>query len=418
VRAAILARLCDRNLWVGGGLLLLANAVVALLGFARAPITAWLLPQDEVGVLGVIAAWLPFAQLLTLPGLDQSAYQYMSKGHTGAFRASLSHRARWSLASALVLGVGAIYWWRQGQPSLAWVFLATALFYPATAALSGAASALSALADFRGLFLLRVADSLVRFAGFAPLLLSVWWGSRVVTYHAVNLGMVALLFAVAAGAILRRTRGARLATQEERAMLGYGRHQTAITAIGVAQSRTDGLLVGMFLPLETMADYTMALAVQDQLHRLWNAYLALRYPPLVRLPRRHRQRRILFEGGAIWLAFAGVGLGVCLLAAWLVPVLLPAVYARTVLYIWWLVGALVAGVPGAFCETYFRTVEDARTLYVMSLVGALTGVAFPALLLARNGAMGVVAGRFYASVLFSLLGLALFVRAIRREAGT
>ena len=123
IPGSLLGRLRVSATLASGGLLLLANAIVVLLGLIRTPLVTWVLPKDEVGMIGVVAAWFPFVQLLSLTGLDTSAYHYAAKGQPGAFRVNLQYRLRWSLLSALAFLSGSVYWYSRGDPLLFWMFI-------------------------------------------------------------------------------------------------------------------------------------------------------------------------------------------------------------------------------------------------------------------------------------------------------
>ncbi len=76
-----------------GGILVLANGIVTALGLIRTPLITWTIPKDQVGMLGVVFSWLPFINLLSMPGIDSSTYHYASKGQTWTFPLGTIHRS-------------------------------------------------------------------------------------------------------------------------------------------------------------------------------------------------------------------------------------------------------------------------------------------------------------------------------------
>ncbi len=412
--AKILRRLKNRRFWQASGLLMLANLLVTALGLIRTPAVTWLLPKDEVGMLGVVASWVPFLQLVSLSGLDSAAYHYTAKGKPWAFVVNLGYRLRWSLLSAAGFLLGAAFWAWRGETILSWMFVITALSYPVTIGMTASAGMLGAQEKFKGLFWYRIFESLTDFVGFIPLAFGAWWLSKVATFYTANQIATALMqVGVSFGLAwqLRRLGNHHWTHEDEREMVRYGKHLTAITGISVLQARTDALLVGALLPLETMADYSIALLVYEQIRRLWGIYLAVRYPPLVRLPIELRRRRFVIEGGLVWVGLIGAGFAIALLAHWLIPIVLPPNYASSLGYMDLLIVTVLVGVPGGLAETYFRTEQDERQQYRMRLVAALVGVTAPALLIFRWGAYGAAAGRMLANLVLSAVGVALFIRA-------
>lgn len=409
-------RLRNRQFWRASGLLMLANVIVLALGLIRTPAMTWLLPKEQVGMMGVVAAWLPFLQLLSLSGLDSASYHYVAKGQPGAFMVNLAYRLRWSLLSTVGFLVGAAYWWGQGAVPLACMFAIAGVSYPLTVGLSACGGMLGAQENFVGLFWYRLGESLTDFVGFVPILLSSWLVNQVVTFYGANQVATAVMQILVTVWMVKKLRSARtqpLPPDDEREMVRYGRHLTLMNGIGVAQTRTDALVVGSVLPLATMADYSIALLIYEQFKRLWGVYLSVRYPPLVRLPIFRRRRRILIEGGIIWLGFAIAGIGLGALTHWLIPIVLPSVYTSSLQYVNWLIAAFVVGIPGYFAETYFRTQQDERRQYIMRGTAAVFGVAMPASLVIVAGAVGVAIGRFVGSLVLSLIGVGLFWRESR-----
>lgn len=414
LRRQLFARLLRRDAVKHGGLLMLANGIVLALALVRTPAITWLLPKDQVGMMGVVASWLPFVQLLSLSGMDTASYHYVAKGKPAAFIVNIAYRLRWSLLSSGAFALGAAYWGWQGQGALAWLFVVAATSYPLTIGLTAAGSMLAAQERFVALFWYRLWESLTDFAGFLPLLLALVWVNQVVTFYATNqiataLMLVGLTLWIVRG--LRQAQVAPLAAEDEAEMVRYGRHQTVINSIGVVQSRTDALLIGTFLPLTVMADYSIALLIYEQFKRLWSVYLSVRYPVLVRMALPRRRRRLLREGALVWIAFGAMGIAVAFVARLFIPLVLPASYVGSLGFADWLVAAFVASTPGFLAEAYFRTEQDERNQYRLRATSAVFGVLLPAAFIVPFGAYGVVVGRFIAGVVLSVTGLWLFRRA-------
>lgn len=416
LQKAVLSRLKNRRFWRNSGLLMLANVIVIALGIVRTPAITWMLPKDEVGMIGVVASWLPFLQLLSLSGMDSASYHYVAKGQPWAFRVNLAHRLRWSLLSSGGFLVGAILWARSGNIPLAWMFVITGLSYPITIGLSATSGMLGAQERYTGLFWYRIFESLTDFAGFIPLLLSVWWVSRVVTFYASNQIATAIMLVGLSILFLRELKREHepMSVKDQEEMVSYGKHLTVMNGIGVLQSRTDSVLVGTLLPLGVMADFSIATLVFEQMKRLWNVYVTIRYPPLVKLEIRKRQRRILIEGVTALAIFLAMAFAVSLASHILIPIVLPPSYISSLKYIDWLIFAFVASVPGFMVEIYFLTQQDERHLYMLRGAAAVAGSVAPAILITTIGVNGIAVGRFLSAGLLSTFGLILFRSEYRR----
>ena len=419
IRAAIQRRLRNRRFWRDSSLLMLANVAGIVLGLIRTPAMTWLLPKDEVGMLGVVAAWQAVLVFLTWPsGLNVSAYHFVTKGYPSAFIEYVKHQLRASLLSVVGFGVSAGYWWWQGEVVLAALFVVGGVSFPMTAVLAACAGMLGAQEKFVSLFWYRIGQYLAGFSGFLLLLASMWWVSRGVTFYATNqivLGILHLGFTGWLVGQIRRAKTPTMPPEERQEMMRYGKHLTGINAVSMVQNRTDQFLVATFLPLAVMADYSIGLLVYEQLKRLWTTYFAIRYPPLVRLNVALRRRRIIIEGSILWMGFIGVGIGLAALLAVLVPILLPATYISSLGYINWLMATFIIGVPGFLAEIYFRTEQDERHQYLLRGIAAVFNVTLPAILIIVLGAYGVVIGRFLSNVVMSVVGMWLFFWQTRRS---
>jgi O-antigen/teichoic acid export membrane protein len=404
-------RLRSRRFLRDSGLLLLANVIVVTLSLVRTPAMTWMLPKEQFGMMGVVAAWLPFLQLLSLPGMDTASYHYIAKGHPWAFALNLSYRLRWSLLSLLGFILGALYWYHQGDQSLAWLFIITGLTYPVTIGLSAASGTLAARENFVALFWYRIWECLTDFFGFIPLLLSLWLVSQVVTFYALNQIATVIMQVGVSWWLLQQMRAQikeEPAVEDVQGMIRYGQHQTGLSVISVFQGRADIFLISTFFPLTTMADYSIGTLATNQFRQLWSIYISVRYPPLARMDVAQRRRRFVLEGSVIFLGMIAAGVALILVSYWLIPLLLPPNYASSIPFIIWLTAIILSGMPGGIAETYFRTQQDHRRQYWMRTAGAITSILFPLALLIPWGVEGILLGRLASNILFSILGVWLF----------
>ena len=418
---SIRRRLTNRRFWRDSGLLMLANVIVMTLGLVRVPIITRILSKDEVGMIGVVGSILPFLQLLSLSGLDGATYHYVAKGYPAALRINIAKRLRWSILSTLGFLVAGVYWLWAGNPILAGLFTIAALTYPVTSGLTAVAGVMGAREDFGHLFWYRIGEALTRYVGFGGLLLLPALSTQVLWFSlANNVALATLQIGVAAWLInqLRREEAPPMPLEEQQAMVRYGKHLTALNSISTAQTRVDGLLIGWFLPLSVMADYSIAQLVYTQFKRLWTVYYAVRYPPLVRLPLARRRRRMVLEMGVVWAGFILVGLAAGVGLWLLVPIILPQEYGSSLPFISWLLAAFVVSIPGFFAETYFRTRQDERSQYLLRGAAAVSGVVLPSLFIIFWQAYGVVVGRFVAGLTLSILGTLLFLGDKGKGAGS
>lgn len=408
----ILKKLKNRRFWRDSGLLILANFIVTLLGLIRTPAMTWLLPKEEYGMIATVTAWMPFLQLLSLSGLDNASYHYSAKGKFWAFVISTKNRLIWSIFSSLGFFTISIFWFIKNNSILGWLFLITGFFYPVTIGLSGIPGMLSAQEKFYRLFWYRILESICDFAGFIPLAFSAWLGSRVITFYSTNQIVAAgmqIIYCYWIYLSLVKEKTPSLSCNDEKELIRYGKHQTAISGISVIQSKIDAVLVSMLLLPSIMADYNIGLIVADQFKRLWNIYISVRYPPLVKMELVHRRRRFILEGIAVTFSFFGFGMLVSKLGHFIIPILLPPSYFNSLVYLDILIGSVIIGTPGGVVEIYYRTKQDEKTQYAMRITSAIVSIIASLAFILIWNAKGAAYGRFFANLVFSLLGIYLFL---------
>ncbi len=364
-------------------------------------------------MIGVVTSWLPFIQLISMSGIDTAAYHYVTKGHPDAFNTGVCQRLRWSVIGSLGFGFGAAYWFVRNVPEIAWIFIIAVISFPFTYALNASPGFLGAQGKIVKLFWYRLGESLTDFAGFIPVLLSILWINEITTFYTTNQFATAVMQITATVLIIyyikKQVLTPMLAADKSK-MFAYGKHLTALTGIGVFQSKTDAFLVAALQPLETVADYSIAIIIQEQLRRLWGIFSTLRYPVLVKLPIEIRRKRILTEGSLLFFGLTLASIIISVLAYWLIPIILPKNYVTSLNFLVVLLAATLAGVPGGLVEMYFRTLEDSKRQYWLRVFGAIMGVLFPTLLVVKFGAIGAAVGRLVANFFFSLFGIYLFYR--------
>jgi O-antigen/teichoic acid export membrane protein len=397
-----------------GGILLIANGIVTILGLVRTPLVTWLIPKDQVGMMGVVFSWLPFISLLSMPGLDSSTYHYAAKGQNWAYLRGTIHRFRWSLLSALAFIIGSFYWFLNDNQQVGWLFMIAGISFPFSYGMTSTAGIFSAWEKFGKLFWYRLGESLTDFAGFIPIMLSLIWINEGVTFFASNqFATVIMQTSVTALVFISvlRLKPSKASSIDERIFLNYGKHLTALTGISVFQSRVDAFLISIFKPMVVMADYSIALIIQEQLRRLWNIYTQVRYPALVRVPPIRRKKLFLSEGGILWMLLTLAGIAIILLAHWLIPIFLPPNYSSSLVFVDLLVIAVIMGVPGGVVELFYRTMQDEKSQYKIRLIGAIGGIFFPTIGLVLWGAIGVAIGRILSNFFFSLTSIIIFSKS-------
>ena len=408
----LFTRIRSRRLVRDSGLLVLANIIVVILGLVRIPLVTRIFTKDEVGMIAVVGSLLPFMHLLSLSGLDSANYHYVARGFSSAFKITISKRLKLSILSGLGLLIGAVYWYWKGETTLTWLFIVTAVTYPFTYGLTSASGTLGAKEDFIRLFGFRVGTAISKYAGFVIIWLLQGMIISVVTFYSANILALLLLqvgFTIFLLSKLGSNPSQNFHLKDQQEMVQYGGHLTVIAGFTILQSRVDALLIGWLLPLSVKADFSIAQIVYTQVKGLWMIYRGIRYPRLVRFPVDRRRKRIAFEMVFVVVVFFLISLTLGMILWLFIPIILPKSYISSIVFICWLLLAFVAGIPGFFVELYFQTCQDQQGQYILRGTSAIVGVFLPLLSFFIWQVNGIMIGRFLANLLFSILGVVLFI---------
>ncbi len=401
--------LISRYLVVSSVPLLSAQVITGVLGLTRNVLLTNALAKEDYGGFNYLLSWLPVVSLLGLPGLNAAIAQYAARGHWEVVRLGL--RRRLPVALLPMAALAAFGWMgrRTGQsdimPSL---WFLTALFFPTAQVLGLVGSILGALKRFRHLAAYYVGQSSAFLLATA---MGLWlWPGPATT------GIVLfqwLLLSVLNGcfwARLRRpeTEPVPLSPAQRSQFYRFGTHMTALAAIGQAQARIGALLLGSVVSLYSLADYAVGDLFFAQMKGLWTVYQGVSYPRLLNLKAADRWKQVRREAWLATPALAALAAIVGIALSFLVPLLFSDKYTSSLPYIWVLLFAFACSIPGGFFEMYFRSEESEGALYRIRLLSSLVGVLLPPLLLWLWGPLGVPAARAGASLVYSLVGFALF----------
>ncbi len=406
---AIQKKLQNRQFWRASGLLMTANFIALTLGLIRMPIITRLLTKAEVGMLGIIAVYLPFVQLFSMSGMNGASYHYITKGFPAAIRENIRITFGWSLLGVLGwIAGGLFFWFVKGEVLLGGLFLVNSIFFPIIHSLNGASGYFGAKEQFGRLFWFRVAEATSRYMGVLLLLI---FSLRLTSYRIVwfsfsnllAMGLTLLLFCCL---IFREDNvEASMPAFEKSEMKKYGYHLTLLGSISTIQTRVDGLLMAALMPLWAVADYSVAQIIYTQFKRLWTVYYTVRYPIFMKLNISRRQRRIAAEMGLLIAGFSLLWLALMLLLNWSLSIILTDEYRSSLPYIGWLLGAFIVSIPGFGAEMYFRSLEQERSLYLLRGISAIFSIICPLIFIVPFQGVGIVMGRFVAGIALSITGV-------------
>lgn len=125
-----------RYIFQGGSLLTLTQITSAIFGFLMTIAFANYLDQELFGVYKYILATYALLALCSLPGIDTSLIDTISKGNTQAFKSAIFIKLRWGILGSLASFTYAAYNYFTGETMLGNIFIIIGIFLPFLESLS------------------------------------------------------------------------------------------------------------------------------------------------------------------------------------------------------------------------------------------------------------------------------------------
>jgi O-antigen/teichoic acid export membrane protein len=378
-----------------------ANLGVMATGFIAPLALAHLTSPQDYGRFSFVSAVLATCSILTAPGLNIAVTQGAARGQHGTLALAVRSRVRWSAAATLAVTIAGVWVLLARDRETGIILMVCAPLIVTAYGMDLAGAFLNGIGRYRILILQMFAVAGVPAASLAVGLLA---GLRIVSAtvgYFVALSATNLIFL---WWVRRRYVSNGDADPE---VIRYGQRLSWISSLGAVQFYFDRLVIGAALGFADLAIYSVAKIFQQGLKSTWTAVNQQLFPMLasrnVAGARELTQRMIV----PLWIGFAGLCAIGLVLAPMVVDILFGHVYANSVLPARLLMIAVVAGIPGAQFEIFFRAVADERRLYIQRITFAVCEVVFTGVGAWTHGVLGATIGSLAAYAINSVMAFAL-----------
>ena len=378
-----------------------------VLGFAV--LVAHFVPKDVYGEYKYIIAMVAILSSLSLTGLNAAVFQSVARGFDGALFEGFWINIRWSVLIFLGAFMLAIYYFLQGNATLALGVLIGGSLSPFLASANLSAIFLSAKKDFaRSAIYFDIIENLSAIGLLAvtvlvtknPLLL-------VAAYFVGNTLSTYLLY----------RRVVRVynpdPSKRDPEMLTYGKHLSLMGVIGTIAGNIDQILLFHFAGPVELAIYNFATAIPDQSKGLFKALNTMLQAKFVHRP--PEEIHASMRNKMLWL-FISVCIAIALyilLAPYFFAFFFPN-YVGSVpysqLYALSLVSVVIA--PAA---SYLAAKKKVKEQYLSGIAGAVMQIGLVVVGVVWFGLLGLVLSRVIFRIGNTLLTFALYDSAIRKE---
>lgn len=343
----------------GGFWLAIAYAVATISGLITAVALANFIPKEVYGTYQFVLSGAAIIASLTLTGMNSAVIRAVSQGSDSALRRGTHIRLIWSTAAAFIAAAVALYYYLNGDTTLALSFLIAGSLAPFIDTFSLARSHLIGKKLFRENALFGIARRLI------PLVAIV--GALYLTDDIVLLILVYFLSHAAVVGFLYyfMVRFYALPIAEEPEMVNLATHLSLMRFFTEISSQADKVLMYHFLGPSALASYALAQLPATHIRGGCKLILSLTFPKLSVIDLPRLKQRLPFTFMIFFLASAGVVILYLLLAPFLFALLFPA-YSESVLPSQML-ALLALGTPRLLLSQALTIHQKKGGLYLISI---------------------------------------------------
>lgn len=267
----------DAQYFVGGGMwLLLAQAFTVCSSLVSTILFAYYLTETDFGIYRYIIGLAAFFSAFALTGIGQSIAQLAAKGYTDYFRYSTKLTFIYGLASTSVSLIGAYYYHFQGNDILAIGCLFIALLQPISILFLNTLAYLYGLKNFKeGTYFQGIKSITVMATSICTLL---------ITHNLIWLLFIYFFtqaFTAIVGYLYYRPKTytpSTIPSPLKKQYLRFAQHTSIRNLIVGSAARLDSIIVFQQLGAASLAIFTIATLVPDQIKGVFKNILALLIP--------------------------------------------------------------------------------------------------------------------------------------------
>jgi len=258
----------------GGFWLMLGQGILVVSGLVLSVAFANLLPKDVYGTYQFVMSGSVIISALTLIGLSSAVMRATARGDQGALRAGVRTMLRWSGGIVFSGAALALYYYINGNSTLALSFLIVGCFSPLLGAYGLTKPFLIGAQRFRESALMGFWR---RFMPVAALLATVYVSDDPVTIVFVYFASNALSAWLQYRLIVSRF---DLPLSEDENIARYGKHLSFLSIVSTLAGQLDKVLIWTTLGAAPLAAYTLAQLPIGQIQNAFKLLLSLSFPKL------------------------------------------------------------------------------------------------------------------------------------------
>lgn len=380
-----------------------SKIVITLTTFLLAIAFAHFISKESYGQYKYVLSIISILSAFTLTGLNTAVLESVSRGFEGTLRYAFWKNIKWSVLFFLGTGIVSIYYYVQNNHFLATAILITGCLWPFFISTNLYSSFLNAKKDFRRNAI--YFDMLGNIFPAASLILTMALTSNPLWIISAYIFSNTLI-----GVILyyKITNVYKPNSEVDPEMLGYSKHLSLMNILAVIGDNIDQILVFHYVGAAQLAIYNFATAIPDQIKGPLKNLTSMMFPKFTE--RSDEEIRSGMKNKFLYLFVFSIILIIIyvLTAPYIFRIFFPK-YTDSVIYsqifsisLLWMVS-----IPA---DTYLNAKKKVKELYIGTILGALTQIAFVFAAVILGGLMGLILARVAIRLVFSIISISLYNR--------
>lgn len=387
----------------GGFWLSLSHTIAVGSGFLLTLGFANLLPKESYGIYKYVLSVAAILSTFSLTGLAGSITRSVANGFDGTLRQGFKENLKWGWIIYVGGFVGGLYYFLNGNNTLAISILLVGALSPLNSSASLYAPFLEGKKDFRRQTIYSAIRSIVP---VVALLTTIFLTDSPLAVIAVYL----LVNSLTTTYLYNRTlKVFKPKDSTDDASVSYGKHLSLMNIIGLISTQLDKILIFQFLGAAPLAVYSFAVAPVDQLQVSKKFLRILAMPKLSVNSIESLKKTIPHKA---WIIFAGsvaITIIYILIAPLFYKILLPqyldsALYSR-------IYALILLFMPFILYTESLVAQKKTKELYITKTAAPITRIILYITLLPLYGITGLIIGSLIAKLVGSVTAFIVFKRA-------
>ena len=384
----------------GGFWLTIKKVLAAAIAFGVSIAFANLLPQETFGQYKYVFSFIGILSLATLPGMGKSITRAVALGYDATPQIAIRIKIFWgTLGSLLSTGIG-VYYYTQGNLTLALSFIVVALFLPFVDTFHIFNSILTGKRFFKVSILYEIAVQ------------ATYGGIIVLTLFLTNnlvliLGSYFFTFTITRYIAYRIASSTYITSERtDFSALSYGKHLSAMRILDTLAGTLDSILLWHFVGAVPVAIYSFSKAIPNQLQAILENVVTIAFPKFARRKiqkiRQTLKRRLLGMMTIILCVVTGYIFAAPHIFGFFFPQYVEAIFPSQIFALSLLF--FPKKILGSILSAHAKT----KKLYIYSTISPIVNLALVFVLVPLYGVMGAISAELIARAFSLLLMIVLF----------